>query len=155
VATTVATPEKPATLVNYECMFLVDSGKYASDPDGTIGKLLDMVAKAGGEVVSHRAWQDGRLAYEIEGQRKGLHYLVLFRMPGNGIKTLTRSVKLSELVLRHLVVKHSDVLFEANVAALQPGARREEHEEEEAPREREGSRRPRRATEADTEDEDR
>ncbi len=120
MADTTATATAPS--VNYEGMFLVDSSKYAADPDGTIKSLLEMVEKAGGEVVAHRAWQEGRLAYEIEGQRKGLHYLVLFRMPGEGMATLTRACKLSELVLRQLVIKHSEILFEAMVNSVAPGA---------------------------------
>ena len=120
MADTTATATAPS--VNYEGMFLVDSSKYAADPDGTIKSILEIVEKAGGEVVAHRAWQEGRLAYEIEGQRKGLHYLVLFRMPGEGMTSLTRACKLSELILRQLVVKHGEILFEAMVNSVAPGA---------------------------------
>lgn len=120
MAETTTTATAPS--VNYEGMFLIDSSKYAADPEGTVKSLLEMIEKAGGEVVAHRGWQEGRLAYEIEGQRKGLHYLVLFRMPGEGMKALTRACKLSELILRQLVIKHSEILFEAMVNSVAPGA---------------------------------
>lgn len=114
----------------YECMFLVDSSRYASDPQGTIDAVLALVAKVGGEVVAHRTWQDGRLAYEIEGQRKGLHYLVMCEMPGSSVKTLARQVKLSEFILRHLTLRHPRALFDLMVQALTPGSAAEEDEDD-------------------------
>ena len=105
----------------YEGMFLLESGKFASNPEGATQHVLDILERSGATVVAHRPWQDGRLAYEIEKQRKGLHYLVCFRMPGRGVSEITRSCKLSEFVLRHLVIKHPQSLFDAMVNTLAPG----------------------------------
>ena len=69
-----------------------------------------------------RPWQDGRLAYEIEGHRKGTHILFLLNMPGSGVNDLARSVRLSDLVIRHLVIRHSQTLFDAMTNALSPDA---------------------------------
>ncbi|MEX0700656.1 MAG: 30S ribosomal protein S6 [Planctomycetales bacterium] len=102
----------------YEGMFLVESGKFATDPDGVANHILGLLDKVGAEIVVHRPWQDGKLAYEIEGHRKGLHYLVCFKLPGQGLTELARSVKLSDLVLRHLVTRHPRKIFDALVASL-------------------------------------
>ena len=102
----------------YEGMFLLDSGRFAANPDGTSAAIVDLLEKSGGTLIAHRPWQDGRLAYEIEGQRKALHFLTYFRMEPAGIKPLTRACKLSNVVLRHLVIKQPQVLFDAMVAAL-------------------------------------
>jgi len=104
----------------YECMFLVDSARYASDHEGVMNELTAMLEKAGGAVVVSRPWQDGRLAYEIDGHRKGTHILFLLKMPGTGVNELARSVRLSDLVIRHLVIRHSETLFEAMASALSP-----------------------------------
>lgn len=106
----------------YECMFLVDSSRFASDHEGVLNELTQMLEKAGATIVVSRPWQDGRLAYEIEGHRKGTHILFLFRMPGTGVNDLTRSVRLSDLVVRHLVIRHSETMFEAMTNALSPDA---------------------------------
>ena len=58
--------EKKAVMVNYEGMFLLDSGKFAADHEGTIAHLMEILDKAGAEIVAHRPWQDGKLAYEID-----------------------------------------------------------------------------------------
>ncbi|MEX1095780.1 MAG: 30S ribosomal protein S6 [Planctomycetales bacterium] len=102
----------------YEGMFLVESGKFATDPDGVANHILGLLDKVGAEIVVHRPWQDGKLAYEIEGHRKGLHYLVCFKLPGQGLTELARSVKLSDLVLRHLVTRHPRKIFDALVASV-------------------------------------
>ena len=102
----------------YEGMFLLNSTKFAGDPEGSTETLMAILEKAGASVVAHRPWQDGKLAYEIEGQRKGLHYLVCFKMAGEGAPILNRQCQLSDLVVRHLIIKHRVELFDAMVNAL-------------------------------------
>ncbi len=114
--TTVA--EKPTVEKLYEGMFLLDSGRFATDAKGSADQILAMIQKAGGSIVAHRPWQDGRLAYAIKGHRKGLHYLVYFKMPGAGVKDLKRACSLNELVLRHVLVNHPQILFDAMVQAI-------------------------------------
>jgi small subunit ribosomal protein S6 len=106
----------------YESMFLVDSSRFASDHEGVMNNLTQMLEKAGASIVVSRPWLDGRLAYEIEGHRKGTHILFLFKMPGSGVSDLTRSVRLSDLVVRHLVIRHSETMFEAMTNALSASA---------------------------------
>ena len=102
----------------YEGMFLVDSGKFATDPDGVTNEILAVLSRAGATVVAHRPWQDGKLAYEINGMKKGLHYIVCFTMPGSGMKTLIRQSQLSETIVRQMVITHSQSIFDATVAAI-------------------------------------
>ncbi|VAX42323.1 hypothetical protein MNBD_PLANCTO02-1350 [hydrothermal vent metagenome] len=112
----------------YEGMFLLNSNAYAADPEGSVENIIALLEKSGATITAHRPWQEGRLAYEIEEQRKGLHYIVMFEMPGDGVSTLARSVKLSTLVLRHLVIRHTPMLFDAMVAALSGEETSEEDE---------------------------
>jgi len=99
-------------------MFLLDSGRFAADPEGVTSRLLNLLESVGATIAAHRPWQDGRLAYEIEGRRKGLHYLVYFRMGGEGHTELNRQCKLSDMVMRYLVIRHPQSLFDAMVDAL-------------------------------------
>lgn len=119
--------EKPH---NYEGMFLVDSGKFATDPEGVTSDILAVLEKAGATVVAHRPWQDGKLAYEVEGMRKGLHYIVMFTMPGSGMSTLVRQCQLSETIVRHMTIVHPQTIFDATVAALTGAAGGDRTEDE-------------------------
>ena len=109
---------KPVRENLYEGMFLVDSGKFAMDSDGVIAGIMAVLKRAGANVVAHRPWQDGKLAYEIEGMKKGLHYIVCFTMPSAGMAVLTRQAQLSETIVRHMVIKHPQEVFDATVAAI-------------------------------------
>lgn len=109
---------KPVRENLYEGMFLVDSGRFAMDPDGVVGDIMAVLKRAGATVVAHRPWQDGKLAYEINGMKKGLHYIVCFTMPGTGMKVLTRQAQLSETIVRNLVIKQPREVFDATVAAI-------------------------------------
>jgi small subunit ribosomal protein S6 len=102
----------------YEGMFLLDSSRFATDSKGATDQITGMIEKCGGTLVAHRPWQDGRLAYAVKGHRKGLHYLTYFKMPGEGIRDLTRACKLSDLVLRHVVIEHPQAMFDAMVQAI-------------------------------------
>ena len=102
----------------YEGMFLVGSTQYANDPEATTEAIMSILERAGATVLAHRPWQDGKLAYEIEGHRKGLHYLVCFTMPPAGMDVITRQCHLSDVIVRQLVIKHVPALFNALVDAL-------------------------------------
>lgn len=116
----------------YECMFLIDSGKWATDPSGTEGAVRDILTRCEAEIVALTPFQEGKLAYEIEKQRKGLHLLCYFTMDGSQGKELARLCKLSPVILRHMVIQHSQVLFELLTNALHEHSAEVETEEEEA-----------------------
>ena len=113
-----AIADNPVRQHFYEGMFLVDSGKYATDPESVTGEIMTVLAKAGATVVAHRPWQDGKLAYEIQGMKKGLHYIVCFTMRGAGMKTLIRQCQLNETIVRQMIIAHSQQIFDATVASI-------------------------------------
>jgi small subunit ribosomal protein S6 len=102
----------------YEGMFLIDSNRYAADPDGTQHAVTGMLERVGAKIVASRPWQEGKLCYPIDGQRKGLYYLTCFTMDGKNMDELVRLSKLNEVVLRQLVLRHPKVIFDAMVDAL-------------------------------------
>ncbi len=103
---------------SYEIMFLLDSGKYATDSDAVTAEVNSILEKVGAEVVSARPWMDGKLAYPIEGQRKGLHYLAYVKADSLKVQQLQRLCKLSSVVLRYLCIQPPEQLFDLMAAAL-------------------------------------
>lgn len=102
----------------YEGMFLLDSNRFSADPDGTQQAVLGMLERVGASVVASRPWQEGKLAYPVGKHRKGLYYLACFTMDGEQITELDRLSKLNDAVLRQLIIRHPQVIFDAMVQAL-------------------------------------
>jgi len=99
-------------------MFLLDSNRFTEKPESAVDEILGILEKAGATVVVHRPWQEGRLTYPINGHQKGLYYLTFFRMEGTGVSQIARACKLTDLVLRHMVISHPAILFDAMVTAI-------------------------------------
>src|SRR5271156_6758657 len=98
-----ATPA-PLVLNEYEGMFLFGAAA-AQEPQNAIKIVRDMIEKHGGQALVLKRWDERKLAYEVEGQKRGTFFIAYFKAPGSTITPLEREVKLSELVLRVLVTK--------------------------------------------------
>lgn len=102
--------------VTYEGMFLLDTNKYAANPQGVTGEVTALLERVGAKVLATRPWQDGKLSYAIDGHRKGLHFLVYFTMDSLKLTELDRLVKFNETILRHMVIKLPVALIEPMLA---------------------------------------
>jgi small subunit ribosomal protein S6 len=89
----------------YEGLFIFDSNRYSRDAATVSGQVADFVQKLGGEILVTRLWEERRLAYPINGQRKGTYWLSYFRMEGKQLTTLERECQLSESIMRSLFIK--------------------------------------------------
>jgi small subunit ribosomal protein S6 len=97
-------------------MFILDSNRYARDPNAVAGRIPDMVQKCGGEVLASRLWNEQRLAYPIAGHRKGVYWLSYFRMESERVSEFKRACQLNDTVLRNLVLRVEPRLVDALVA---------------------------------------
>jgi small subunit ribosomal protein S6 len=100
----------------YEGLFIFDSNRYSRDPGGVSGQVADFVQKLGGEVLVTRLWEERRLAYPINGQRKGTYWLTYFRLDGKQIGALERDCQLSESIMRSLVIRIDPRIIETLVS---------------------------------------
>lgn len=85
-------------------MFLVDSALVGSNEDGINDTIKTILEKAGAEIVAIKKWDDRKLAYEIRGKNRGIYILCYFRVDGLKIKDIENSVKLSEQIMRVLIL---------------------------------------------------
>ncbi len=99
----------------YEGMFILDSNRYARDPGGVSGQIKQLVEKCGGEMLASRLWNEQKLAYQIEGHRKGTYWLTYFRLDSSKQSELARACRLNENILRNLVVRIDDRLVDTLV----------------------------------------
>jgi small subunit ribosomal protein S6 len=89
----------------YEGMFILDPSKYSRDPVATSQQISDMIMQNGGTVLASRLWDERKLAYPINGHKKGVYWLTYFRMEGDGITPLERQCEITDDVIRKLILK--------------------------------------------------
>ena len=119
----------------YEGMFLLDSGRFARDAAGVSGQVTQLIDNSGGELLASRLWNEQKLAYPINGQRKGTYWLTYFRMDSASLTKLNRDTQLSDVVHRSLILKVEPRLVDAMVAHAKGTASSEEPDavEQQAP----------------------
>lgn len=85
----------------------------ALDEDAMVSfldRVRGAIESSGGTVEGMDRWGRRRLAYEINGQTEGQYVLIRFvAEPRNGTKELAHLCRISEHVLRHLIVVREDV----------------------------------------------
>jgi small subunit ribosomal protein S6 len=108
----------------YECLVILDSNKYAQDPNGMSALIPNLVTKAGGEVLVSRLWQEAKLAYPIDGHKKGTYWLTYFHMDGPKLAEFNREIRLTESIVRTLTIKLDPRIVEALVEHAKGGQRK-------------------------------
>lgn len=96
------TTETAARTGVYECMFLASQASAAQFGD-LLSHINDLIARASGEVISMRKWDERRLAYEIDKQKRGVYILAYISCPADQVGHLERDVQISDKLLRVLV----------------------------------------------------
>lgn len=102
----------------YEAMFLLPPSASA-DLDGALGLVRSIVERHAGQVLVLKKWDERRLAYEIDKQKRGLYILCYFSGPGSAIAAIERDVALSTDVLRVLLTR-ADHLNQEEMEAVEP-----------------------------------
>lgn len=92
----------------YELMFIVDPELDQDAVEKIIERVTQSIAGQGGEVLSLDRWGKRRLAYEIAGRTEGNYNLVTFRCTPEGSGEVNRVLRITEGVLRHLLVKQEE-----------------------------------------------
>ena len=105
-------------------MFLVDSALAGSNWDGVNNTIKTILEKAGAEIVTMKKWDDRKLAYEIKGKGRGTYILCYFRADGGKIKDIESAVKLSEQIMRVLIL-NADKMTAEDMEKDTPAARAE------------------------------
>jgi len=75
------------------------------DVPGTIDKVSEFITSRGGEITQVDRWGRRKLAYPINRFREGNYVLSRFKLKPGLTTELESSLRISEKVLRHLLVR--------------------------------------------------
>src|SRR5690606_338213 len=102
----------------YEGMFLLPVGATV-DVDGSISLVRSLIERHGGEILVIKKWDERKLAYEIEKQKRGLYIIAFFKAPGTTVAAIEREVGLTDTVLRVMILR-AEELTQAEMEAVEP-----------------------------------
>jgi small subunit ribosomal protein S6 len=88
----------------YEGMFLFPQSATANLEEA-IDHVKDLLGKSEATIINFSKWDDRRLAYEIEGNKRGVYFLVYFNAPTSAMSNLERRCNQSEQLLRMMVTR--------------------------------------------------
>jgi small subunit ribosomal protein S6 len=112
----------------YETIFIIHPELNEEDVEEHIKRIENLVTRLGGEIVKTERWGKKRLAYEVDKHRYGFY--VLLRLRGNPafLPELERHYRLTEGIIKSLVIRLKAEPAEEPVMVAPEGAMGEEEE---------------------------
>lgn len=89
----------------YETLFIIHPDLEESEVNKTIDTIQDLITAGGGVIVKLEKWGKRQLAYTIQKKREGYYVLIYFEAPPTLITELHRRYKLTDSILRYLVIQ--------------------------------------------------
>ncbi len=94
----------------YELVYIVSPDATDQDIADLHTQVESIVARLHGEMVRTENWGRRKLAYRIGKHREGTYVLEVFNGTGELTKELDRRLKVSDLVIRQLIVRVDEEL---------------------------------------------
>ena len=94
-------------MTNYEVMFIIDPTLEDEKKDATVETVKGIIA-AEGEVGNVDVWGMRKLAYPIQKKTEGYYVVIEFKAEHTLPKELDRRLKISDNVIRHLIVNKDE-----------------------------------------------
>lgn len=87
---------------DYEILLMLDAELPEARQDEIIARTRELIETGGGTWVGHDPWGRRKLAYEIDKKTDGIYHLVQFDAEPETLDELTRILKITDGVMRHL-----------------------------------------------------
>lgn len=93
---------------DYELIVIISPEVTDEEVPVTLEKMNQFITDRGGSITEVNQWGKRKLAYPIENFMEGNYVLTQFKMEPKQTAELEASLRLSEEILRHLLVRLSD-----------------------------------------------
>src|SRR5689334_4846795 len=105
-------------LRDYEVLYIVRADLDDDKVQDAVKRVNTLIARSGGTVERTNLWGKRKLAYEVKHQKEGSYVLQDFQLAPERVPELEASLKITEEVLRHLIVRKPEKA--APVTAVAP-----------------------------------
>jgi small subunit ribosomal protein S6 len=90
---------------DYELLIMLDPEVPEERQNEILRRMRELLEGRGARWVGHEPWGRRRLAYEIEKKTDGIYHLVHFDAEAEALDEVTRVLRITDGVMRHLAVR--------------------------------------------------
>ena len=90
---------------DYEVLYIVRADLEDEKVQEVVKRVNTLIERAGGAIERTNLWGKRKLAYEVKHQTEGSYVLQDFAIAQERLPELEAALKISEEVLRHLIVR--------------------------------------------------
>jgi small subunit ribosomal protein S6 len=107
-------------LRDYEVLYIVRADLDEDKVQDVVKRVNTLIERSGGVAERTNLWGKRKLAYEVKHQKEGAYVLQDFRIGQERIPELEAALKITEEVLRHLIVRKPEKAAPAPAVAPPP-----------------------------------
>ncbi len=90
----------------YEMLYIVNPNFERNKIDNAMREIEDRLKKTKSKIINHVMWGKKKLAYPIQNHKYGTYIMVHYNGGDkNGLDEFNSWLKLSDLVIRHMIVR--------------------------------------------------
>jgi|WetSurMetagenome_2_1015567.scaffolds.fasta_scaffold00081_46 small subunit ribosomal protein S6 len=98
----------------YETVVILNPSITDDEAKAIIDKITEIVVTSGGEMLKVDPWGKRKLAYEMNKQKMGNYFLLIYSAPSACVKKLEEYFKVLDIMLKFMVIR----LSHKQIAAL-------------------------------------
>ncbi|MDQ2943254.1 MAG: 30S ribosomal protein S6 [Candidatus Dormibacteraeota bacterium] len=105
---------------DYEVLYIVRADLDDEKVQDAIKRVNTLIERSGGAIERTNLWGKRKLAYEVKHQKEGSYVLQDFQIEPGRLPELEAALKITEEVLRHLIVRKPEKAAVAITVAPPP-----------------------------------
>jgi small subunit ribosomal protein S6 len=92
----------------YEILLMLDPELPEERQSEIVTRMRELIERQGGTWETHDVWGRRKLSYEIDHKTDGAYHLVTFSADPETLDEVSRVLKITDGVMRHLAVRRSE-----------------------------------------------
>ena len=92
----------------YEILLMLDPELPDERQSEIVSRTRELIERGGGTWDAHDVWGRRKLAYEIDHKTDGAYHLLTFSADPDTLTEVSRVLKITDGVMRHLAVRRSE-----------------------------------------------
>jgi small subunit ribosomal protein S6 len=96
------------TVAPYEILLMLDPELPDERQSEIVSRTRELIERGGGTWDAHDVWGRRKLAYEIDHKTDGAYHLLTFSAEPDTLTEVSRVLKITDGVMRHMAVRRSE-----------------------------------------------